>query len=114
MIEQELNTDNELYISSNNLTNIILKQKIEQQQSKKETKTSHVISKVANNILDRKNKQTNSCTRTKDSSKYTLKNTVGTVQMKFSFKITCNNIDSKNTTSYTPRNNVDNIMPKQK
>ena len=114
MIEQELNTDNELYISSNNLTNIILKQKIEQQQSKKETKTSHVISNVANNILDRKNKQTNSCTRTKDSSKYTLKNTVGTVQMKFSFKITCNNIDSKNTTSYTPRNNVDNIMPKQK
>ena len=25
MIEQELNTDNELYISSNNLTNIIMK-----------------------------------------------------------------------------------------
>ena len=87
-----------------------MKNRIEQQQSKSESKISKVISNVDNNILKRENKQLNSYNRSKGQGNYTLKSTIETVQLKHSFKIKINNIKTKHATSYISKTNVDSII----
>ena len=71
--EQELNILNSLIASKYNKvyifnkipTNVLTKQKIELQQSNSQAKTSSTISTIDNNIMERKTKQPNNCTRKK-------------------------------------------------
>ena len=91
-----------------------MKQKIDLQQSKIETKNSSVISSVDNSIMERATKQPHTCISKKYLKKYTFTNTVETVPIKYSFNIKNNNNSSKYTTSFISKYNIDNIPMTQK
>ena len=87
----------------------MLEHMLEKQKCRRKLTNRKIVPNVDNNMLERENKILNKCNGSNNSSEYILKNTVGNGRMKHRFKLKRNNIESKHTTSYISRNNVDNI-----
>ena len=96
-------------ITSNHSYTNMLEHMLEKQKCRRKLTNRKIVPNVDNNMLERENKILNRCNGSNNSSEYILKNTVGNGRMKHRFKLKRNNIESKHTTSYISRNNVDNI-----
>ena len=96
-------------INSNHSYTNMLEHTLEKQKSRSKSMNSKVIYNIDINMLKYENKLRNRCNGSKNTSEYTLQNTIDSGKMKYHFKLKRNNIESKHTTSLISRNNVDNI-----